>query len=259
MYLAFPFCNRKTTKDCESAMQNANKLFQEKQFEQRHHRVHVSRIKDEHPTYLDSLNKYSTQPESKAEDISGSKSYLDTLSLGAKTSSWVDYKTKVDHVTHEGHSTDDELKAFDEKAQEYEARWGGKEGCQLICVSGSNATMGREIETQNTKKRIFAQALCTKRQIERRWKRTRTTENKPQFEQQNLNSRDCSNGVSLLKWREVQKGYAALRRTHQGWRTVRHRENISQWKQLRRPCLTSGIVESINVMTEQLHYWPYSS
>jgi len=30
-------------------------------------------------------------------------------------------------------------------------------------------------------------------------KRTRTTENKPQFEQQNLNSRDCSNGVSLLK------------------------------------------------------------
>jgi hypothetical protein len=27
---------------------------------------------------------------------------------------------KVDHVTHEGHSTDDELKAFDEKAQEYE-------------------------------------------------------------------------------------------------------------------------------------------
>ena len=101
-------------------MQNANKLFQEKQFEQRHHRVHVSRIKDEHPTYLDSLNKYSTQPESKAEDISGSKSYLDTLSLGAKTSSWVDYKTKVDHVTHEGHSTDDELKAFDEKAQEYE-------------------------------------------------------------------------------------------------------------------------------------------
>jgi hypothetical protein len=122
MYLAFPFCNRKTTKDCESAMQNANKLFQEKQFEQRHHRVHVSRIKDEHPTYLDSLNKYSTQPESKAEDISGSKSYLDTLSLGAKTSSWVDYKTKVDHVTHDGHPTDDELKAFDEKAQEYEAR-----------------------------------------------------------------------------------------------------------------------------------------
>eukprot|EP00970_Alexandrium_tamarense_P001903 scaffold249_cov186-Alexandrium_tamarense.AAC.1 len=60
--------------------------------------------------------------KSKADDVSGSKSYLDILSLGAKTSSWVDYKTKVDHVTHEGHSTDDELKAFDEKAQEYEAR-----------------------------------------------------------------------------------------------------------------------------------------
>ena len=40
--------------------------------------------------------------------------------MGAKPSSWADYKMKVDQVTHEGHSTDDELKAFDEKAQEYE-------------------------------------------------------------------------------------------------------------------------------------------
>ena len=193
MYLAFPFCesvNRKATKDCESAMQNANKLFQEKQFEQRHHRVHVSRIKDEHPTYLDlSTSTLPSQNQRLRTSAAPRVTWIPYL-WAPSLSSWVDHKTKVDHVTHEGHSTDDELEAFDEKAQEYEARWGGKEGCQLICVSGSNATMGREIETQNTKKRIFAQALCTKRQIERRWKRTRTTENKPQFEQQNLNSRD---------------------------------------------------------------------
>lgn len=86
--------------DSDEAMQKANKIFQEKQYEQHHHLVHVSRSKEDHPTYLDSLSKYSSvDPDAKAAH---EKTYLDSLSdLKATKSTWADYKTKVDRVTQE--------------------------------------------------------------------------------------------------------------------------------------------------------------
>lgn len=84
----------------EEAMQKANKFFQEKQYEQHHHLVHVSRIKEDHPTYLNSLSKYSSVDPN--AEVSHEKSYLDTLSdLNAKKSTWEDYKMKVDSVKKE--------------------------------------------------------------------------------------------------------------------------------------------------------------
>lgn len=78
----------------------ANKFFQDKQYEQHHHVVHVSRLKDEinRPNYLESLSSKYTSIDPNME-VKHNKSYLDSLSdLNAKKSSWADYKTVVDRV-----------------------------------------------------------------------------------------------------------------------------------------------------------------
>ncbi len=87
------------------ATKKATDLFQQKQFEQHHHHVHVPRSPFEESTYLDSLAKFGTGDE----DYDGSglhkeppKGYLDTLSeVGKKRSTWGVYKDQVEKAKKE--------------------------------------------------------------------------------------------------------------------------------------------------------------
>jgi len=87
------------------ATKKATELFQQKQFEQHHHHVHVPRSPFEESSYLDSLAKFGTE-----EDLSGShkhdyeqptKGYLDTLSDVARKSTWDVYKDQVENAKKE--------------------------------------------------------------------------------------------------------------------------------------------------------------
>ena len=85
------------------ATKKATDLFQQKQFEQHHHHVHVPRSPFEESTYLDSLAKFGT-----GDDYDGSlheepiKGYLDTLSeVGKKKSTWDVYKDQVEKAEKE--------------------------------------------------------------------------------------------------------------------------------------------------------------
>lgn len=103
------FNRSKDAQRSNDAMQKANKIFQEKQYEQHHHLVHVSRSKADHPTYLDSLSKCSSvDPDAKG---TREMSYLDSLSdLKATKSTWADYKIKVDRVNEEKIDAVEELR-----------------------------------------------------------------------------------------------------------------------------------------------------
>jgi hypothetical protein len=80
----------------------ANKFYQEKQYEQHHHAVHVTRSKENHPTYLESLSSKYASVDPDNTDALHEKSYLDTLSdLNVKKTSWSDYKSVIDHVKKE--------------------------------------------------------------------------------------------------------------------------------------------------------------
>lgn len=80
----------------------ANKFYQEKQYEQHHHVVHVTRSKENHPTYLESLSSKYASVDPDNTDALHEKSYLDTLSdLNVKKTSWSDYKSVIDHVKKE--------------------------------------------------------------------------------------------------------------------------------------------------------------
>eukprot|EP00574_Skeletonema_japonicum_P013862 CAMPEP_0201716088 /NCGR_PEP_ID=MMETSP0593-20130828/2122_1 /ASSEMBLY_ACC=CAM_ASM_000672 /TAXON_ID=267983 /ORGANISM="Skeletonema japonicum, Strain CCMP2506" /LENGTH=636 /DNA_ID=CAMNT_0048205771 /DNA_START=44 /DNA_END=1954 /DNA_ORIENTATION=- len=85
------------------ATKKATDLFQQKQFEQHHHHVHVPRNPFEESSYLDSLAKFGT-----GDDYDGAlhkespKGYLDTLSeVGKKKSTWDVYKDQVEKAEKE--------------------------------------------------------------------------------------------------------------------------------------------------------------
>ena len=82
-------------------LQKANKFFREKQYEQHHHIVHVSRSNENRSNYLESLSSKFTSVDPDI-DVSHDKSYLDTLSeLKAEKTTWEDYKNKVNLVKNE--------------------------------------------------------------------------------------------------------------------------------------------------------------
>ena len=81
-------------------MKKATDLYQQKQFEQHHHHVHVPRSLVEENSYLDSLTKFGTgEEEGSAHQQQGgggtTKGYLDTLSEDATKSTWGVYKDQV--------------------------------------------------------------------------------------------------------------------------------------------------------------------
>ena len=78
----------------------ATDLYQQKQFEQHHHHVHVPRSLVEENSYLDSLTKFgSGEEEGSSHQQQGgggaTKGYLDTLSEDATKSTWGVYKDQV--------------------------------------------------------------------------------------------------------------------------------------------------------------------
>ena len=80
----------------QDGLQEANKYFREKQYEQHHHVVHVSRI-NQH-TYLESLSSKHSSID--PVQVHHEKNYLDSLSdLKATSSTWEDYKMKVDRAS----------------------------------------------------------------------------------------------------------------------------------------------------------------
>jgi hypothetical protein len=80
----------------QDGLKEANRYFREKQYEQHHHVAHVSRINQ--PTYLESLSSKHSSID--PVQVHHEKNYLDSLSdLKATSSTWEDYKMKVDRAS----------------------------------------------------------------------------------------------------------------------------------------------------------------
>lgn len=86
------------------ATKKATELFQQKQFEQHHHHVHVPRSPFEESSYLDSLTKFGPGEDgsgSHKHDEQPTKGYLDTLSDVTRKSTWDVYKDQVEDAKKE--------------------------------------------------------------------------------------------------------------------------------------------------------------
>ena len=89
----------------------ATDLYQQKQFEQHHHHVHVPRSRIEESSYLNSLTKFGTgeveelyKQRQRQGQGGTTKGYLDTLSddeATTKSSTWGVYKDQVEKAQKE--------------------------------------------------------------------------------------------------------------------------------------------------------------
>ena len=122
----------------QDGIQDANKYFKERQYEQHHHVVRVS-LQTNQPTYLESLSSKHIPIDS--VQIHHKKNYLDTLSdLKATSSTLEDCKMKVDCAT-KADSTVKDLKEFERMMEEFDD------------------TIGRDTATQKTTGRVEDEVL----------------------------------------------------------------------------------------------------
>jgi len=100
---------RVSKSDSEEATKKATDLFQQKQYEQHHHHVHVPRSAIEESSYLDSLTRFSVgEDELLQHEHKQAEGYLDTLSKeGARKSTWEVYKDQVEKAKKEKENHDE--------------------------------------------------------------------------------------------------------------------------------------------------------
>ncbi|KAK1746080.1 hypothetical protein QTG54_002687 [Skeletonema marinoi] len=91
------------------ATKKATDLFQQKQYEQHHHHVHVPRSAIEESSYLDSLTRFAVgEDELLQHEHKQAEGYLDTLSKeGARKSTWEVYKDQVEKAKKEKENHDE--------------------------------------------------------------------------------------------------------------------------------------------------------
>jgi len=100
---------RVSKSDSEEATKKATDLFQQKQYEQHHHHVHVPRSAIEESSYLDSLTRFAVgEDELLQHEHKQAEGYLDTLSKErARKSTWEVYKDQVEKAKKEKENHDE--------------------------------------------------------------------------------------------------------------------------------------------------------